>query len=598
MPIRITHCQCFSEMLYERKIHWQFLEDELRAETEVFKEKFEAEAMFLLKEKEEMFVGQFLEFRDGEMVMLFPNTRLLPRKGEYLYCMLLPERLRDYHNWGRSTYRDLFNERYKGTECVCIWQSPAEDERFSLVGFRKVDLDFEDFLTKNNGHGAILTFAPQRPPIEYVANLQRLTEDSISQGAADIFDTEYAATDWRPTLISQSNVSGFVLNQMSFTDTMILQGPPGTGKTYMIAEVCQELCRQGKSVMVTALTNRALMEIAGKPALDDLLSEGKVMKTNMTVDEKKENGRITPIKQIMPVSGAVVLSTYFITSGFAADLSSETPFDYVIMDEASQALLAMFAAAKKMGKRNLWVGDVRQLSPIVALNEDRVARSGYQGLINGLSTLTESGSHPIYQLTSSFRFNDRAAAYTGIFYNDTLVSKKQDSPAQLADISQLTHPEGGPSLILTDMIPGDYTPESGTFIASQIVKSIYDSHPKTEVAVLTCMIKTSKALQKAMTLTVGPKSHLIVETIAKVQGLTTDVTVVLIPNVAYIYTLDPNLFNVATSRARSHTIIIADKEILKYKSMDRNVRRYIETLSKEKVSHITVDALPRQIEAQ
>jgi len=568
-------------MVYGRKTHWQFLEDELRAETEVFKEKFEAEVMYLLKEREEMFVGQFLEFREGEMVMLFPNTRLLPRKGDYLYCMLLPEKLRDYHNWDRKTYMDLFNERYKGTECVCIWQAPADDDRFSLVGFRKVDIEFEEFLMKNNGQGAILTFAPQRPPIEYVANLQRLTDDNFSSGVSAILDSTYEKTEWQPTLITQNDVSGFVLKQLSLSDTMILQGPPGTGKTYMIAEICRELCLQGKSVMVTALTNRALMEIADKPALNGLLDMGKVMKTNMTVDEKKENKRIQAIKQIQPIPGALVLSTYFITSGFAADLTSDTPFDYVIMDEASQALLAMFAAARKMGKRNLWVGDVRQLPPIVSLNEDRIARSGYSGLIEGLKTLTESGSHPIYQLTSSFRFNDRAASYTGAFYNDTLMSRRDESPVLMRSLSRITHRDGGPSLVLTDMDPGDYTPESGVILASQIVKAIYESHPKMEVAALTCMIKTSKALQKSITLTTGPKSHLHVETIAKVQGLTTDVTVLLIPNVAYVYSLDSNLFNVATSRARNHTIIIADKDILKHNGMDPKVRRYLEQLSQE-----------------
>ena len=108
-------------MIVDRRNHCQFLEDELKAETEDFNKKFLSKAISLLSEAEEMFVGQFLKFRDGEMIMKFPNTRSLPRKGEHLMCMVLPNNLRNYRNWGDMTYRDLYKSRYAATEAVCIW---------------------------------------------------------------------------------------------------------------------------------------------------------------------------------------------------------------------------------------------------------------------------------------------------------------------------------------------------------------------------------------------------------------------------------------------------------------------------------------------
>ena len=174
-------------MRISRKKHWQFLEDELRAETEAFNKKFSAKASFLLEESEEMYVGQFIKFNEGEMIMKFSNSRNLPRKGEYLYSMILPKNLRDYHKWESKTYSDLFKERYKGTECVCVWTSNSDDSRFSLVGFRKVELEFEKFIEENNGVGIILVFAPQRPPIDYIANLQKIVEDDISHQACKCF---------------------------------------------------------------------------------------------------------------------------------------------------------------------------------------------------------------------------------------------------------------------------------------------------------------------------------------------------------------------------------------------------------------------------
>ena len=58
-------------MIYERKEHWQFLEEELRAQTEAYKVKLDTSALFLLQDREELFVAQFLKFLDGEMILKF-----------------------------------------------------------------------------------------------------------------------------------------------------------------------------------------------------------------------------------------------------------------------------------------------------------------------------------------------------------------------------------------------------------------------------------------------------------------------------------------------------------------------------------------------
>lgn len=573
-------------MQISRKKHWQFLEDELKAETEAFNKKFSAKALFLLEESEEMYVGQFIKFNEGEMIMRFPNSRNLPRKGEYLYSMILPKELRDYHNWGTKTYSDLFKERYKGTECVCVWTSNSDNSRFSLVGFRKVELEFQSFIEDNKGTGIILAFAPQRPPIDYIANLQKVVEDETSQKVSLILDNSYQENDWTPQLIKQDNVSSFVRTQLGFIDKMIIQGPPGTGKTSMIAELCNKLCQEGHSILITALTNRALMEIAEKSSLQELLKQGRVGKTNMSIDEHKENKELVPLKQILPSPGHIVLSSYFITSGFAAELSCDSPFDYLIMDEASQALLAMFAAANKLGKKNLWVGDVHQLSPIVELNEDKINRLGYNRLINGLQLLTENSTSPIYQLMTVYRFGQRSADYTGLFYNGTLVAKESPFYSDLPSMDLLLSKKGGPALLLTDMPIGDSFPSFAIMLATYVVGKLLNDNKKKEIAVLTCLKNTTRSLQKAIIQNVGSHTNVLVDTVARIQGLTTDVTLFFVPNTSYIRTLDPHLFNVATSRAKEHTIIIADKNLLEYPTIKPAVRTYLEKLKSERYIYI------------
>ena len=571
-------------MRIDRQHHLQFLEDELKAETEEFKKKFMTTAISLLEQSEEMFVGQFISFKDGEMIMKFPNSRSLPRKGEFLLCMLLPTDLRSYKNWRNLTYCDLYKQRFNETESVCIWHKPADDKRFSIVGFSKISLDFANQIKESTG--VILVFAPQRPPIDYVANLQRVVNDRFSSSISSVLDTNFSQQDWDPILITQNNVSNFVYNQLNLTDTMILQGPPGTGKTYMIAELCERLCSEGKSVLVTALTNRALMEIAEKPAVSKMLADGKIFKTNITTDEYKEASKLVPIKQVAPMPSALVLSTYYITSGFAADLSIEQPFDYVIMDEASQALLSMFAASRKMGKKNLWVGDIRQLSPIISLNGDRVKFDNYQTMIDGLKVLADNSSFPIYQLTNTYRFSQRSADYTGIFYNGTLKAVNPFNSPIMPSMSKIFSEEGGPTLVLTDMISGDYKPNFAIMLAAYIVGCLLKDDKKKDIAVLTCMRDTTRALQKAITQNVGSYSNVLIDTVARIQGLTTEITLFFVPNASYIWTLEPHLFNVATSRAKEHTIIVADKNVLRYPTLKPLVRKYLEQLREDKSIYI------------
>ncbi len=571
-------------MNIDRKKHWQFLEDELKAETEEFKKTYLTTAISLLKTSQEMYVAQFISFKDGEMIMKFPISRALPRKGDFLVCMVLPPELQDYRNWGDKTYRDLYNARYNSTECVCIWHSPANDPRYSLVGFSKVSVDFANYIKETPN--IVLTFAPQRPPIDYVMNLQKVVEDKYSKGVASVLDANYQTKDWESILIKQDNVSGFVYSQMTLTDTMILEGPPGTGKTYMIAELCARLCAEGHSVLVTALTNRALMEIAEKPAVKPLLHSHKIFKTNITIDELREIKDLETIKSIAPMPGCLVMSTYFITSGYAADLTVEQPFDFVIMDEASQAILPMFAASRKIGKKNLWVGDIHQLPPIVILNQDRIKFCNYKPLVEGLKLLADNSSSPIYQLTTTYRFGQRSANYTGVFYNDSLVSNESKRFNDLPSMCKILSNKGGPTLILTDMPSGDSTPQFATYMASYIVASILNDSPNKDIAVLSCMKKTTRALQMAITQKVGSKKNLIVDTVARVQGLTTDITIFFVPDYSYIRTLEPHLFNVATSRAKEHTIIIVDKYVLDCYTLNKNVRKYLEMLKQEKSIYI------------
>ena len=563
-------------MIIDRQHHWNFLEDAITAEVTDFKTKFETKAETLLQDTSEIFVAQLVAFRkEGDMVVRFPITRTTPRRRQHLIAMILPHGLRNYRNWGDMTYEDLYKSRFCSTECMREWQHPSGDGQFMLVGFRGYSLEFEEMI--RNVPFIIIIFAPQIPPIQYLSNLQKIVEDKGNWRIKEILDSDYKHKLVGPELIA-NNSPEFIINKMHENDVIIVQGPPGTGKTYMLSEICRHFSRQGKSILVTSLTNRALMELASKEALADLVSNGFVYKTNLTSDEQKELANLLPMESVQPSKGRIVLSTFYVTSEYAILNSTSGAFDIVVMDEASQAFLQMFAAAYKIGKKNIWVGDTKQLPPIVKINEDFINAKSYATLINGMKTISDNVSFPIYQLTQSYRFGNRTARYTGIFYNDTLLSNLVEAPNDIALLGGKVYLHDGPSLLELPMDMGDYTPNLAISAIVSIIHLLREKEPNADIAVLTCMVKTVLGLETAIMRETSCSKKIIIETVARVQGLTVDYTIFLIPNVAQSRSLEPRLFNVATSRARKATVIIADRNIWSKQNIDKNVERYLNEL--------------------
>lgn len=565
-------------MRYSRQQQWQFLEDELKAEVKEFDDQLKTIASFLM-EKGEVFTAQFLSFSDsGEMIVRFSASRPIPRKGEYLYCMTLHKELRNHKNWGDRTYGDLIKDKTNQTETVCNWTWPSDDPKFVLAGFVGIDCEFARWIADTPK--VVLVMGPNKPPYEYIAHLQLLTLHKKSLALNSVLDINYQPSDWNPILLNNKhNIPSFLQMQLNMTSSLILNGPPGTGKTFHISQLVANLCTEGFSVLVTALTNRALMEIAKKGSMGRLLEAGKVYKTKITTDENKEVPHLRLEKNIVPKKGCVILSTFYITSGVAADTLFDYTFDYVVMDEASQALLPMIGASKMLGAKTLFVGDIKQLPPVVQLKNSKITERNYSGLIEGLRTITDSSIYPTYQLTESYRLTDRGTKYTGEFYGQSLKSRSDN---QIVDSygSFFLNNNGGPTLLKTDMEIGDLKDETLLKLTLAVVDYIHKQDKKCEIAVLTCMKETVRALQSRTNSRIK-STKILIDTVARVQGLTTDICIYAIPNTHYLRSLEPRLFNVATSRARRQTIIIADKEIMGYSRMNADVRRYLDNLNQE-----------------
>ena len=154
------------------------------------------------------------------------------------------------------------------------------------------------------------------------------------------------------------------------------------------------------------------------------------------------------------------------------------------------------------------------------------------------------------------------------FYADALVSAVPVGLRLLPGglsllLKRVLHPAGGPVLVPVPMPPTQDAPAEALRLTYQLVADLFAADEPLVVAVLTHRRATNRALQRVLAgLPVPVGASLIVDTVARVQGLTCDVCLYVVPSVSYAYSLDAALFNVATSRARRHTLLLADPTAL------------------------------------
>ena len=151
----------------------------------------------------------------------------------------------------------------------------------------------------------------------------------------------------------------------------LVLGPPGTGKTTVITEVVRHALEAGQHVLVTSHTHVAIDNMLEKLITEDPDAAGVALRFGHI-------GKISPavrhlsIKEKMKACGPKSMSLLFaqhrifgatLLSGLGGNLEW-SPFDLVIVDEASQADLSLSLLALDRAKRVVFVGDPYQLPPI------------------------------------------------------------------------------------------------------------------------------------------------------------------------------------------------------------------------------------------
>lgn len=563
-------------MRYSRKDYENFLNIELETQIKEYEQVVCTKAL-VLKERGDVFVGRFIKLQpNGMAIFKVRNSDNMPRKNSFWTASFLIGEMGSFKNWGNNSWGEL-RQNYQSaySEALCAWIQKSDENEFCIIGIKNLTTEFVQLLEYNK---PIIAFGPKDPPLQYLMNLIDIVRDSSCEETRQILDYDETKNQWNPQKIeAKTDFTSLLINDMQGDNCVVVQGPPGTGKTYRMAQLAAKLLADNNSVLITALTNQALMELAKKEDILPFLNKGKVSKTSLTIDENRELSKLQPIKDNLcnASKGNLSLATFYLSSGWAKGNIDKT-FDYVIMDEASQALLPMIAAVMKLGEKVVLIGDQNQLPPIVVTNEDIINKLKWISIVKGFETVCYNLYFKSYMLRDTFRLTKRGAESTGAFYNNELQSvlETQIIPTKL----DVINPQGGPVFIGLNMKTGDKAPVNAFDSIFNFVCKILSESPKAEIAVLSKFRESVRQLQKHFLIKWDVSKELPdnirIETVDRVQGLTVDYCIFFIPNASLRYSLEKELFNVATSRARYSTIIIADNSILK-NNMSDEVRKYL-----------------------
>ena len=437
--------------------------------------------------------------------------------------------------------------------------------------------------TTNAGRSLTVIVYNPFPPVDYYKNLSRYM-DMFSSNEELMLEPKMDYEDWQPEELAfdennPSGISDTILQTLEEKDCCILQGPPGTGKSYTIAKIVANYLEKGKSVCVTTMANKGLIELIKQAPLGDLVSEGKIYKTNLSIDEKKQilGVKTAPSDLNVPAGELLCATNYVLSSVFSEKkmtLNGLPSYDLIVVEEASQAFLTAIAAFKQLGKKCLIVGDPMQLPPIVKLNNPMYNAWNVNTQVEGLKTFALGTDIKAYRIITTFRLTEKSASLTKIFYGNRFVSvKKKYEDFSAAGLPYFPN-EGGAIYCCTNDLKDSLYSESADALIHMVVETMERHFPNMSLAIMTPFRDTVKELQKQFSNS-DYELDITIETIDRIQGMTVDYAVLYIPGRNPGFALEERRFNVATSRSLSTTLIISDMPLGQFHTIPPRVIQYV-----------------------
>jgi uncharacterized protein len=381
-------------------------------------------------------------------------------------------------------------------------------------------------------------------------------------------------TEGAMLLENEDAVAGAIRIALSLDKSILpIQGPPGSGKTYTGAKVIIALVKAKKKVGITAISHsviRTLFEKVNALCEEEGINIGFIHK----VTDKSE----TPSDYITEVTESkkaiASLDEGKIVGGTAwlwADDNSRETLDYLFIDEAGQMSLSHALAASRAARNIVLLGDPQQLEqPQKGAHPEGSDVAALTYLLNGHPTMPpEQGLF----LGITRRLHPRIASFTSdIFYE----SRLQSLPGLEKQVISGKTPFDGAGLYFVPVIHQGNQSRSSEEI-DMIAKIV--NHLLTAGKFTTSKGETN-SLTKEDILIVAPYNAQVaalterlpgmrIGTVDKFQGKEAPVVIYSMTSSSVYdaprgmnFLFSPNRLNVATSRAKSASILVASPALL------------------------------------
>ena len=367
----------------------------------------------------------------------------------------------------------------------------------------------------------------------------------------------------------------------------LIQGPPGTGKTYTLARIVKTLLLNGKKVFVTAPTHTAINN-----SLNAISKEVPDMSKIVKLGDKHQAEEILgntfisratklPFSQYLNLSDRLSQSEIVIG---ATPFALYTPrskkldgwfFDYVIIDEAAQMSMPLALAAMTRGQKIIFVGDHKQLDPIMPSGTGNwlFSKSIFKYMV-------DMYSDNVTMLNRSYRLSESLVRIPSqLFYDGRLkTARNYDNREYLnfdcsGEVATILHEQSNEVLYLHHEFDALGRSPYEAKLTASLVSSLLDNGITLEkIAIITPYRAQVREIKKALML-----NHIInedsldavfVDTIERMQGQERDYVIFTLANsnpsevedrLEFFYS--PNRLNVAITRAKTKCIVIANEKV-------------------------------------
>ena len=569
-----------------------FFDDQVR-EAELEQKTLVKSPISQLVKKEELTFGyvDHVIVERGHVVFKFPKNKA-PRLKVLRSLTIISKNAwaeldRSISSWQIPFLDFMKNTKYHSpnSDVLPLYYIKKGNPDYDYVGCSSISLSLFDLFKRKCEEGKSLTvlFFMPFPPVNYYNNLSNYMEMFPSPEL--LIEPKIEYKDWHPEELAfdekhPNAIAETITMTLHCKHCCVVQGPPGVGKSYTIATIVAKYMDEGKTVCVTSMANKGLVELVKQEPLEKYVKDNRVAKTNLSADERSIVPGLKPATSGLVVpAGELLCATNYVLS-YAFDKKSITDngvptYDLVVIEEASQAFLTTIIAFKSLAKDCLVVGDPMQLPPIISSPNKSIYKAWNANTqIEGLQTFALGTDVKAYRIVTSFRLPEATANLTSLFYDNRFwsVQKKQ---VDFSSCPDTFFPKGGGILYYYTK---DYTNAdlSNTCIeaVSNIIGLIERYYPERSMAIISPFKESVRQLQKRF-LTDTALENLTVETIDRIQGITVDYAILYIPGRHISFALDERRFNVATSRSMSTTLIITDVPLLNMPTISPHVSEFI-----------------------